>query len=708
MSQTDLMWQGLPPVAAALAALGMAGFLILRRTASPVYRSLGALVATIGVFQGAMGLALLDGADAILWRHLALVGELLQPAALLYFGLSLFQEKGGTASSRTLNSARWRARVVLVLGVVMAVVTRIQPNMAGSDPEGQLGAIAVSPQGRILYVFTLVGLVVGLGQLEQLLRVLRDPARYQLKFILIGVGAGAGYHIYQASQVLLLGVLWPEGAWVAALATIMALGLVAVGLRRMGPQPAGGTIYVSPQVAYGSFTFLAVGLYLVGVGLVGEWLRYTGLPITEALRVLLLFVAAVGLTLLAASRSVRTEVRQFIGRNFYRSLYDYRAKWLEVTEAFRTTASTEALLDQTLHVLSRTFGASMISIWMRCEADGRFHRVRSVNTDMAPPPLETNHPVVTCLETADEPVELAGLGETQGESASLLSTTQAVLGVPIRAGSQLLAFVLLSRDSHRKRYGTDDCDLLRAIAHHVGVLLSHAKLADERRAAAGVEALNQLSAFCIHDLKNLAARLSLVVQNAQVYGKDPAFQMSAMRAMAKTVDKMMALIAKLSPGEGDGGTKLESPAECVDVASVVSETVGAVEAGSRVQVVSGGERIPPVRFGREQLSQVLTNLLLNAMQAVGEQGEVRISTQQVDHSVVITVADDGPGIPAGGLQNLFRPFQTTKAGGLGLGLYQCKRTVEAYQGTISVHSVVGRGTEVRIQLPAVEEHAIAR
>jgi signal transduction histidine kinase len=67
--------------------------------------------------------------------------------------------------------------------------------------------------------------------------------------------------------------------------------------------------------------------------------------------------------------------------------------------------------------------------------------------------------------------------------------------------------------------------------------------------------------------------------------------------------------------------------------------------------------------------------------------------------VVVTVADTGEGIGPADLRTLFQPFRTTKTDGLGIGLYECKRVIEAHGGTIRVESEVGRGTSVRIELP---------
>jgi C4-dicarboxylate-specific signal transduction histidine kinase len=228
------------------------------------------------------------------------------------------------------------------------------------------------------------------------------------------------------------------------------------------------------------------------------------------------------------------------------------------------------------------------------------------------------------------------------------------------------------------------------------MLLSLANMAEDRRAAGELEALHRFSAFCLHDLKNLAQKLSLVVQNAQIHGQEPAFQQSVMRTVSGTVQKMTGLITKLSVRSAPTGVP-----ESVDVPTLIDETISSMNGELRVVVNSTG-RAAAVRIVRDQLQQVLLNLVLNAQQADSETEErnICIDTDERDGTVSITVTDQGPGISPEKLQTLFQPFHSTKSTGLGLGLYQCKRIIEEHGGSIRVQSEVGRGTEVRIELPA--------
>jgi len=147
--------------------------------------------------------------------------------------------------------------------------------------------------------------------------------------------------------------------------------------------------------------------------------------------------------------------------------------------------------------------------------------------------------------------------------------------------------------------------------------------------------------------------------------------------------------------------------EPVDVSAILCDLVRLIKRDDHLNVRMVGEPLPPVMGVQEQLHQVLLNMLLNAKQGIGQGGEIVITQIQFNGSVVITVADTWCGIPVARQRMLFRPTQSSKPGGLGIGLYQCKQTVEAHHGTIQIISTEGKGTEVRIELPLYPAQAKA-
>jgi signal transduction histidine kinase len=115
---------------------------------------------------------------------------------------------------------------------------------------------------------------------------------------------------------------------------------------------------------------------------------------------------------------------------------------------------------------------------------------------------------------------------------------------------------------------------------------------------------------------------------------------------------------------------------------------------------------PQVSVDEEQIHKVLVNLMLNARDASGADGKIRVRTWATDGWVCLSVSDNGCGMsPAFIAQKLFKPFQTTKAEGIGIGLFHSRMIVEAHHGRITVESREGAGTTFTIYLPARKDGA---
>jgi putative PEP-CTERM system histidine kinase len=271
---------------------------------------------------------------------------------------------------------------------------------------------------------------------------------------------------------------------------------------------------------------------------------------------------------------------------------------------------------------------------------------------------------------------------------------------PLRGGT-LLGFVVLGEEPGGDNYDQDDEDLLHAVSHHAGVLLAHARLAAQHRAASEARALHELSVFCMHDLKNLAGRLSLVAQNAKRFGDNPEFQRSALRTVSTTVERMMTLIQKLSAGAEF--PSCSEARESTDLFEVLDSATETLKEGVRLTLPPVPTPRPKVAMAKEALRNVVLNVVTNAEQALGTEGEITILVEQADERWLITVGDDGPGIEPEVLAKVFEPFNSSKKHGLGIGLYQCRRTLQSVGGSIAVDSQPGVGTQVRLDLPLASE-----
>jgi hypothetical protein len=187
------------------------------------------------------------------------------------------------------------------------------------------------------------------------------------------------------------------------------------------------------------------------------------------------------------------------------------------------------------------------------------------------------------------------------------------------------------------------------------------------------------------------SNLALVVENARNYMDDPAFQKDMLETLDNTVAKMKGLIARLRNLEEKAELKLE---EC-DLAELVAESAEGLPKKSIT--LTGGPVLCAV--DRVEMGKVVLNLVLNAIDATAGEGPVHLDVG-ADGMAFIRCRDQGCGMAEEFLrERLFKPFETTKPKGFGIGLYQCRQIVEAHGGRIEVRSAPEQGSEFTVYLP---------
>ena len=385
---------------------------------------------------------------------------------------------------------------------------------------------------------------------------------------------------------------------------------------------------------------------------------------------------------------------------FIGTKYDYRQKWLEITEVFSSCQDIQEIYDQLLEWLGRTFGAPRITIWKRFNADGRFHQIRTVNFEEEPPSIAVTHSLVQRILANKGPFRIDEDCSEEDGLREICHSTQAHICVPLITTQEgLLGFCTLSKELDNQTYDHDDFDLLRVIAHHVSMLILQFQLVEEWSTRAKWEAVHKFSGFYLHDLKNLASSLSMVVQNAEQYGHDPEFQASAMRTVRNTSQRIIDLMAKLADEFKDFTTDRERNVQTLDINVLIQETLDVLNGEGCQAIFHSGKAIPRLQLNGEPIKQVLLNVILNAQQAMNGKGTIDITTSYDGHRVWVEIVDTGPGIPTARLEYLFQPFKSSKENGLGVGLFQCKQMVEDNHGKIHLESHEGHGTKVIITFP---------
>lgn len=240
-------------------------------------------------------------------------------------------------------------------------------------------------------------------------------------------------------------------------------------------------------------------------------------------------------------------------------------------------------------------------------------------------------------------------------------------------------------------------DVLQAV-HLVEDITNRKELEAEALHASRLAVIGQLAAGIAHEIGNPLASLHARVQLMRRRPEPELIHESA-DVLERQIERIGRIVRGVShlarSGAGSRGT--------VDVDSVVREAVSLVEMDRRAKAVivrCSFAALPPVRGARDELMQVVLNLLLNAVEAMSGGGTLEVTTSAADGHVRIAIGDSGAGIDAAVRARLFQPFFTTKADGTGLGLSICQTLVRAHGGTIEVESDPGRGSRFTLVLPA--------
>jgi putative PEP-CTERM system histidine kinase len=270
--------------------------------------------------------------------------------------------------------------------------------------------------------------------------------------------------------------------------------------------------------------------------------------------------------------------------------------------------------------------------------------------------------------------------------------------VGLRAGGELVGVMTLNDDrvGAEKALTTEDLLLLETLASQLAASLLKLKLMAGLRSAKEVETFQTVSTFFVHDLKNLASRLSLTMQNLPANFDNPEFRADALRVISNSLSKIDDMCSRLAMLRQNIELKLDTG----DLNQLIRTTLGEFTGNLKAELVQDLQPLPKVRMDAEQMHKVLTNLVINANEAVNGNGMIHVSTILDGRRVGFAVRDNGCGMSEEFIEkSLFRPFQTTKKKGLGIGLFHTKLIVEAHHGTLEVQSSPGTGTEFRVLLP---------
>ncbi len=573
---------------------------------------------------------------------------------------------------------------------------------------GLVAAAALAPmdgsRGAVPWVAAYLQLflsIIGLLLLENLFRNCDNDSRWGVKWICLGLGVVFVYDFYICADAAL--TRHADSGLSAALGFIDALAvpLLMAATARSGSWR--GDISLSRGVVFHSAVLLGSGFYLLLMSAVGTLLRSVGGGWGPILQSLFLAVAVLTMLVAVSSGWFRSSIRVFISKHFFRHKYDYREVWLTFIRRLSMAEDGGNLHRRILHAVADIFDSPAGALWVMRRSDDALFPSAVWNFGADLPVVAADGPLAHFLARTGRVIDVeecrrsTELYDGVALPTWLADNMRAWLVVPLIHNRCLEAFLVLAMPRSSASIGWEEAELLTTVSAQAASYLaeesSSRALADARR----LEEFNQQFAFVIHDIKNIVSQMSLMIDNARVHGSNPEFQRDMLTTVSSSVDRMRGMLAQLG-GRRRGAA---DDAKLIDLVPLLRQAAERWRRNGCRLATRGIDGEVSALANGEALATVLDHLLQNAADAsgAGGNGVLQLALREEADTVVVEVCDNGPGMDPGFIRDkLFKPLDSEKAGGLGLGAYQARQLVRTMGGRLEVDSRPGRGTIMRLWL----------
>ncbi len=653
---------------------------------------LGATLAT--ALWAAAGIAVALTASPVAWFGSNAADTLRYAIWFVFLGNLL----RGDGSAGTAPTTGW-----LIPGWVVALVSvGLVCSVLLSEPSPLAHSFGV--QGQLVEFGTRLGMAVfGLLLVEQLIRRVNAHNRWSIKPLCMALAGVFFFDLFLYADAMLFARLDADMFAARGIANALVIPFIAMATARN----TGWTVemHLSRAAVFRSTALLVSGGFLLAVAGAGYFLRFFGGDWGRALQIELLFAATLIVVLVASSGRFRAKLKVFVSKHFFSYRYDYREEWLRFTRTLSTENSGQGVNERAIMALANLVESPAGMLWLAEESGGfrpaarwnlpAINAVEPAGSEFAGF-LERTGWVLSVHEYASDPARYSGL-----TMPSWLPTIRdAWLIVPLGTGVEMLGFVVLAEPRAAVEFNWEVRDILktasRQAASYIGQLRATEALLETRK----FDAFNRMSAFVVHDLKNLVTQLSLMLRNAERHRDNIEFQRDMLATVQHVVERMNHLMLQLRTGS----TPVEN-ARLVDLESVIRRVCAAkavhepaIELDLAASVATYGDE--------DRFEHMFAHLFQNALDATARDGHVSVRLTRDERFAVIEVADTGIGMTPEFIRDrLFKPFETTKETGMGIGVYESMQYVQLLGGQMLVDSTPNVGTRVRVLLPLADSAA---
>lgn len=561
-----------------------------------------------------------------------------------------------------------------------------------------LGWLSAQEWLRTLIFHGLAEAVIGLVLVEQLFRTVSEDSRWNIKPLCLALLFQFVFDVYLFSDAMMFNRIDGDALTVRGFVHAISVPLLMLATERSRDWTT--RIRLSQKAAFHSATLLLAGLYLLFMAGVGYYVRYFGGEWGRAFQLALVFAAMLMLGILLLSGSIRAKIKVLVGKHFFSYRYDYREEWLRFTQALSVENSPQTMGQQVVRGLANMVESPGGTLWLR-EAGAEVYRQHARwNLPECVAEVHQDAPLCRFLLASGWVINLeeyrcfpARYSDLE-IPAWLSELPNAWLIVPLMAGNEMHGFAILARSRTPISVNWEVNDLLRTAGCQAASFLARMQATEALLEVRKFDAFNKMSAFVVHDLKNIITQLSLMLKNAERHHDNPEFQQDMLMTVDHSVERMRQLMMQLR----EGGTPPGGICG-VNLADVIQRLhKDKMHQGRSIEIRIQDRLI--ARGHEERLERVIGHLVQNALDASSPSGKVWISVERRNDKAAIEVGDTGHGMSKEFIRDrLFKPFQSTKDAGMGIGAYESAQYINELGGEMQVESEKGKGTRISITLP---------
>jgi len=548
---------------------------------------------------------------------------------------------------------------------------------------------------------------LGLFLVEQLMRHIEPDQRWAIKYLCVGIGGMFAYEFYLYGDALLFKNIDPDIWNARGIVSAFVVPLIAISASRYQKLPL--HLFVSHKFAFHTTALLAGGLYLLAMGLGGYYIKVYGGSWGGVMQVVFLFGAAVILFVMLFSGSIRASIRVFLAKHFYHYRYDYREEWLRITNLLSSQQEPHVLRNNALRAVADIVESPAGLLWLSRETDQYYLADNWNMPEKGTTQIESNNSMIEFLIKTqwiidlDEYTRQRDIYQDLKVPEWLLDLPERWLVVPLMHQTQLLGFAVLTHARTKDKVDWEIRDLLRTAGRQVAGYLALLDVNMALASARQFEAFNRLSAFVVHDLKNIVAQLSLISKNADQHRDNPLFIEDALSTISHATQKMNRLLAQLRIQH----SATQNIAR-LTLSDILAKVVKNRSVAKPLPLIKQNDPSIQILADKDRLAAILEHLVQNAQEATGDDGFVHLSLYYDENQAKVAIEDNGCGMSEDFINNsLFKPFQTTKGNaGMGIGVYEASEFAKALGGRIEVSSRVGEGTTFLVSLPLADEKVV--